>query len=188
MIAAPPQPIPHLPPPVPVPPPHPFQWVGDIDPTRYQYVAGSATEFSDLATSSLAGFGDTADTFDSDLAAVMALLPALGAGFNDVADIETALDSAVADLQTDDWTPLLQELSDLGTPLDAAISAIDFLDDFGQITLDFLSPFLSNMSDLLAGAEADIGSIGQSIADLTAEYSGLESEIQSLFGEIGGFS
>jgi hypothetical protein len=152
-------------------------WAGSVNASAYAYQPGPSTQFSSLTESSLAGLGDLTDTFDADFAAYLLTLPAVGAGIPSLADDLAALEAAAADLATDEFTPILTDLGNLGPGLDANLATLTLLSDFGS------SP-LAGAAALLSTIESALTSIVQAVVNLQAWIPVINSEINVCLNDI----
>lgn len=156
-------------------------WAPPLDPTLFVYTSGSATQFTDLAVSSLAGLGDAADTFDRDLAAFLSILPVLGAGIPGLDGDITAFESALADFNTDEFSPILADLVALGPGIDSAANALSLLGDFGSLDLSAILPWLNSLaSQVLSVALESIAAMNEALMVYTHMLV-MQSEIQELY-------
>ena len=156
-------------------------WAPPADPTLYAYHSGPTTQFTDLVTSSLQGVGDSADSFDADFAAFIGILPPDGQGTLDIDDAINDFEAALADFSTDDFSPILADLENIGGGLDAGMAAISFLDDFGAVALGGLMPWLNSLADDLAGALGTLTDIGATITGLIENFGNFVTSYNTLY-------
>lgn len=152
-------------------------WAPPLDPAAFVYTPGSPTQFSDLAADSLAGVGDSSDTYEGAFLEFLSILPAVGDGIPGLDDDLSAFELALADFNTDEFSPILADLINIGPGVDAAFFGLALLDDFGSSPLGTIMPWLN----LLAG---DLFNVEWLTTELYAVVRSIYSAVQWLLNEI----
>jgi hypothetical protein len=157
-------------------------WVQGIDPSRYVYTPGSTTQFSDLTTSGLQGVGDSSDNFDSLLNALLGSFPPSGTPVPGLDDALSQLESAAADLNTDDFSPILDDLSNLGMGVNASMAALSLLSDFGVSALGDIMPWLDGLASDILGLLGFEKATITVVDDIGTFVNQLAVDVQALMG------
>jgi hypothetical protein len=155
-------------------------WAGTVNPADYTYQVGNSTQFQTLTTASLTGLGDPSDSFDADLAGFFLTLPALGAGIPGFDDDLNALELGIADLATDEFTPILADLAAMGPGLDSSLGLLGFLGDFGSVSLSPIMTWLDELASTLLGVDDLVASIQSWVINMSATIDGLMADVEQM--------
>jgi hypothetical protein len=154
-------------------------WATPVDPALFVYTPGSITQFSDLATSMLAGVGDQTDTWETDWLSYLLGLPAVGTGIPGADDTVLALESAITDFGTDEFGPILTDVLNVGGGIDAVATGLSLLDAFGAVALSGILPniFFNLIQQIWGGIYTLVNQMEnelmQWIYDILATWSGI---------------
>jgi hypothetical protein len=161
-------------------------WAPPIDPAAFAYTPGPTTQFTDLAAQSLAGVGDASDSFEGDFLGFLSILPPLGAGIPGLDDSIMSFESALADFNTDEFSPILADLANMGPGIDSAANALSLLGDFGSFNLGNVLPWLNLLASDVATALTNALYAANEAWNVYAMELSDEADIQNLYFLIEG--